>query len=211
MDELPPTLRLWFCIGCGSKGNFADCTGDCSSERIDVVPAETFADLFEAKMVLVEQSAIVAKFLHQLSELVAPGGAAEEVWHGTRDKARDVLSALEGISSRMQPVAFDRDQAAEVWRCSTCGSVEATRPCIGVCLRKTVDFVSLETCELLVKDVADLSEAVDAAITMFRFLRGVAPRDGKWDLCVKHFQTAASDLLISHRSLELPDAYSVPA
>lgn len=211
MEELPPTLTLWFCVGRGSKGNFADCTGDCSTERIDVVPAETFADLFEAKTVVVEQPAIVAKSLHQFSELVAPGGATEEFWSGTRDKARDVLSALEGTSSRMQSIAFDREQAAEVWRCSTCGSVEATSPGIGVCLRKTVDFVSLETCELQAKDVADLSEAVDAAIMMFRLLRGVAPRDGKWELCAKHFQTAVSDLLMSHRSLKFPNAHSEPA
>ena len=83
-----------------------------------------------------------------------------------------------------------------VWRCASFEQIEAPQPCIGVCTRRTGEYVRAEDYEALrrLSDTARLNQKLAA---LARQLVRVSPKGGQWERTSQAFRDQAAELLNS--------------
>ena len=165
VKDLPPTLKLWFCIGCNSMGNFAGCPDGCRMQPMEVVPATMFADLLALKYELHDKAAAMQAVLMRIRTPASAGDDPERIWHTLKSDARKALVAV-AASPQHPPIKTpEPDAYFEIERCSACGAVEATQPCLGVCIRKVGEFVAREPYEAKFADVDLFARQCDESMS----------------------------------------------
>jgi predicted RNA-binding Zn-ribbon protein involved in translation (DUF1610 family) len=183
--DFPECLTLWRCIGCGSMGNTVDCTGTCDFRRDYVVTAEMHADLMEAAMLAEERAADLRDFAGTV--FAAPDGAALEA---LKPRARALVAAAPAIAAPAED-----DGRAEIWRCASCGLVEAQHDCLGICIRRTGEFVSVVDHDRLAARLDALRRDDRALTTLARQIAWAAPKPGQAETMRQALAARAHDLL----------------
>jgi hypothetical protein len=181
--DLPDCLTLWRCIGCGAMGNAAECTGDCDFQRRFVVDAEVHADLLESYLGLSERRAALGAFAEDVAAATEPApdttaepGRFQEVLAGLRARAKALLAAApDGPPAAPAPA----EERAEIWLCGSCGLVEAQRNCLGICIRRTGDFVQTTDHDRLAAEVAALDRQIGALSVLLRQIAWSTPKPGQ--------------------------------
>ena len=203
-EHLPPTLTLWFCIGCNSMGNFAGCPDGCRMQPMEVVPATMFADLLAMKHELHDKAAALEAVLTRVRMPASAGDDPERIWHTLKSEASKALVTL-AASPQHPPIQTpEPDAYFEIERCSACGAVEATQPCLGVCIRKVGEFVACEHYEAMVAEVDLFARHCDESMSLLRRLHNVTARQGQWTENLAYFQAVARKLPLAITRLSVP-------
>ena len=82
-----------------------------------------------------------------------------------------------------------------VWRCPDCGGLEATQPCIGVCIWRPLEWVEAGAFE---KERARALQNIELEGSLFGLLTRLAnvrPRDDEWERNARAFQAQARHIL----------------
>jgi hypothetical protein len=150
---LPDRVTVLACMACGAMGRQERCAS-CS----------------EHKLVLVAQA--------ELEELRAAGAHAArliEIARPLGDHPSDPVLALERLGDaarralREPPPEPDEPETVTGWWCAECGNVDLPQPCIGVCVWRATEWVSLA---LYQRERRRIQPQLDAA----RRLRGLLSR-----------------------------------
>lgn len=132
-QELPECLTLWFCIGCGAMGNTELCLASCDFRKLVIVSAAIYADLLEMTEHLDDEVERLGKLVRQIASLTPDESGWETTYYRLQRRARE---ALRTCDAKLMTPLDDSDAAIErmiVWRCATCGQVEAPQECLAVC------------------------------------------------------------------------------
>jgi hypothetical protein len=137
-ETAPETLTLWQCVGCGAMGNAKECVAACDFRRYFVVNAASHADLLEYWLSLSEYIEALRGLAREIVAEAETPERFERALERLRLRARDLLAQA---PPEQAPPAVPPDERAEIWLCAACGVVEAPRDCLGICVRRTGDFV----------------------------------------------------------------------
>jgi len=153
------------------------CDGDCSEHKLVLVSAADYDELLGAGHAARARGARLAPVVREVAEADAEPVDAQAALLRLHDGARRALR--EGGHGED---ATDWASPATVtgWWCARCGNVDMPQPCIGVCVWRPADWVSLALYERQRK-LADPS--LRAASRLGRFLAraaAVTPRAGQW-------------------------------
>lgn len=183
-------LTLWRCIGCGAMGNSAECTGGCDFRRNFVVDAEAHAELLENVLLLQEHAAALRQFV---GDVIAATEADrfEPALADLRVRARQLLA---DTTNGVRPEAAPEDERAEIWLCATCGMAEAQRNCLGICIRRTGDFVLTTQHDQLAADALALNATVAAMAVMLRQIAWSTPKPGQSETMRAALRTSGQQL-----------------
>jgi hypothetical protein len=196
----PVRLTIQTCVGCGSMREFESCVGTCRERKLELVSGGDYDELATAAAAW----RIRIRELLPVVEKLVSAEPRQPDWRGLyeslRERTRLVLRAA-GQSAR---AAFDEAASSAettvVWRCPDCGGLEATQPCIGVCIWRPLDWV--EAC-VFESERAQVLRDVELERSLFvlltRFAR-VTPRDGEWECNWRAFGDKARHMLGSQSS-----------
>ena len=190
--DLPVRLTIATCVGCGSMREFATCEGVCRERKLELVTGGEYDELVTAAAACRVR---IRGFLPLVEELAA-AQARQVDWKGLyesfQEQARVVLRAA-GPWAR--GALDDAASSTVVWRCPDCGGLEATQPCIGVCIWRPLDWVEAGAFEA---ERATLLRDIELERSLFdllsRFAR-VTPRDSEWERNWRAFQVQAGHVL----------------
>ncbi|MCW2285140.1 hypothetical protein M2323_002940 [Rhodoblastus acidophilus] len=185
-DEYPETLALWRCIGCGAMGNAAECAGSCAFAKSFVVEAARYADLLEHFDAL---RARVEALRSWALDLCATEGFSALA--GLRSGAKTLLAPVAA-----PPLFAGDEEGAEIWRCATCGQVEAFRDCLGVCIRRSGAFVETSDCALLADEIARLEAERRGLAALARQVAWSSPKPGQGEAMRLAFRREAARLVV---------------
>lgn len=165
VEERPPKPKLWLCISRNSTGNFAGSPDGCRMQPMEVVPATMFTDLFALKSELQDKAAALEAVLTRIRTLASAGDNPERIWHTLKSDARRALVAAAANPQHPPAKSAEPDVYFKIERCSACGAVEATQPCLGVCIRKVGEFVAREPYEAKFADVDLFARQCDESMS----------------------------------------------
>lgn len=191
--QLPDALTMWTCIGCGAKGNFNECTGACAYRKLEVIEAGEYADLLERLDTVLEHADSLRRVVELVASFGRDEGDAEESYRSYRQQARAALRSF-------QPREHDGAATAEystIWRCASCGQIEAPQQCIGVCTRRNGEFVRAEDHEALRGRLLETISQRRKLAALVQRLAWVSPRSGQWERTCNAFRNQARELLES--------------
>jgi hypothetical protein len=192
--DLPVRLAISTCIGCGSLREFATCEGVCRERKLELVSG---GDYDELAIVAAACRVRIQGFLPVVEELAgaAPRQADWRVlYESLRGRARVLLKAA-GPQAREAIGATSSVQTTVIWRCPDCGGLEATQPCIGICMWRPLDWVEARAFE---KERARALRDVELERSLFGLLTRLAnvrPRDDEWERNARAFQAQARHIL----------------
>ncbi len=203
VPPLPECLTLWFCIGCGAMGNAEPCSGSCNFRKIDIVSAAKYADLLETLEQLGDEVERSRVLVHEVASLTTDPRDWESACKSLGGRARAVLSASHAAAATPPDAADIAAERMTIWRCATCGQVEAPQECLGICIRRNGEFVGAEDHDHIVEKVAVAREKARGLGALLRQLAWVSPRDGQWERTCRAFQTQAAKLIGSISALPM--------
>ena len=137
---LPDCVTVLTCIGCGAMGREERCDGDCSEHKLLLVSAIDYDELLGDAHAARIRSARLASAVREFADAHAQPGDPRDGLLRPHDVARRALRDG-GRDER----TTDRSAPATVtcWWCAECGNVDMPRPCLGVCVWRPADWVSL--------------------------------------------------------------------
>ena len=83
--ELPETIKVWECVGCGRIDHPQPCVGICRDRKAEYVRAEDFADVLER----VEN---LENLLRRIAFTTPREGESDSAWRAFQRDARALLS-----------------------------------------------------------------------------------------------------------------------
>ncbi len=193
--SLPDCLTLWFCIGCGAMGNAEPCQGACNFRRLEIVSAAEFADGLEQLALVQSEVASWTGVVQLFAILPADGDDWESRYCALQDRANAALKSAKAAVELVPTPAELTDARAEVWRCTTCGQVEAPQECLGICIRRNGDFVRREDHQHVVDQCAAALHEVQHLRALVTQWATVKPRAGQWERSYRALQARATALL----------------
>ena len=192
---LPDRVTVLTCIGCGAMGRQERCDGACSEHKLVLVSASDYDALLAAADAARACAARLAPIVRELAE-------------GEPTDPRAALLALRGRAGQALRetgrTGDDTDWASPSavvgWWCARCGNVDMPQPCIGVCVWRPADWVSLALYE---RQLASLR----GARSLSRFVARVAavmPHPDQWQRNWDALRAQARSALSDY------DAYAPP-
>lgn len=175
-ETAPETLTLWQCVGCGAMGNAEECVATCDFKRVFVVDAASHADLLEYFLSLSEYNERLREFAR---EIVAETETAERFERALTDLRVRGKALLAQAPREKAPQAVPEDERAEIWLCAACGMVEAPRDCLGICVRRTGDFVRADDHDALSARIEKARLEARSLLTLARQIGWTIPRPGQ--------------------------------
>lgn len=170
------TLSIWRCIGCGSMGNAAECTGDCTFKKLAVVGVMEHADALAALECAVEDELKLSELSAAIARAAGENGDPEKTYRALQHEARTLLRSLVSPEAAAPP----ETEAATVWLCGTCGQIEASVPCIGVCVRRSEEVVRAGDHAAVLAELADRTARLGLLRRLAVRLARVTPKAGQW-------------------------------
>lgn len=196
--ELPVRVSISTCIGCGSMREFPTCEGVCRERKLELVSGSDYDDLVTAAAVSRARIEALLPVVAQLAAVEAVPADRSGLYESVRERARSALQAPGLPVPELFADTASSDEPTVVWRCPDCGGLEATQPCIGVCIWRSLDWVELRAFESarihLLRDI-ELDRTLSGLLTRFARVR---PRDGEWEHNWHAFHAQAR-LLLSGR------------
>lgn len=169
-------LTLWRCIGCGAMGNAEECIGTCDFKRDFVIDAQSHADLLEFHLNLTERNEALRRFAAELAASTEDLGHFLSASAALRGKAR-ALAAEPPQQARPNPAPDD--ERMEIWLCRRCGQVEAFRDCLGVCIRRSGDFVQSSEHGKIAREIEVMEAQTRILAALARQFAWTSPKPGQ--------------------------------
>jgi hypothetical protein len=164
------------------------CDGDCSEHKLVLVSAVDHDELHRAADAARTRAARLASAVRPFADAPA----------GSRDP-RDALLELRDIARRELhdggPAEPRTDWASPAtvtgWWCARCGNVDMPQPCIGVCIWRPADWVSLALYERRLR-LAESDLRAERSLSGFLArAAAVTPRAGEWQRNLDAFRAQA--------------------
>lgn len=127
----------------------------------------------------------------------------EAAYRAFQARARDLMASTE--NSADPRCALGRCERRQVWKCLTCGQVEAQQECVGVCIRRNEEFVRSDDYDAVVRRAEVEYRNSQELRKLVSRLSHVAPHRDRFSDTLKHFQSQARKVLkeVSARTLPL--------
>jgi len=195
--DLPECLVLWRCIGCGAMGNSAFCTGSCAYRKVEIISADEYAQLFGIFETAREQAERLNALVREIGALDEMQSDFESAYRSLQAQARKIFHSADN-NEETPPNALNTEvEPAIVWQCLTCGLVEAPQPCLGVCIRRSGEFLNADRhVELEARLVAVQCQTSKLRVLIRQFA-SVTPHVGQWQKASRFFEERAIKLLHS--------------
>jgi hypothetical protein len=186
--SLPDRVTVLTCIGCGAMGREERCDGDCSEHKLLLVSAVDYDELLGAAHAARVRSARLASAVREFADAHAQPGDPRRALLRLHDVAGRAMRDG-GRDER----TTDRSAPATVtgWWCAECGNVDMPQPCLGVCVWRPSDWVSLALYERQLR-------LAEPHLRAWQSLRGflvragaVTPRAGEWQRNLDAFRAQA--------------------
>jgi hypothetical protein len=174
---------------------FESCVGICRERKLELVSGGDFDEL----ATVAAACRVRIRELLPVVEKLASAEPRRADWRGlyesVREHGRRVLRAA------WRPTREALDEAAwpaetrVVWRCPDCGGLEATQPCIGVCIWRPLEWVEAGAFET---ERAQALRDIELERSLFTVLSSfvcVTPRDGEWERNWRAFRGRARVVL----------------
>jgi hypothetical protein len=172
----------------------ATCEAVCSERKCELVSGGDYDDLAGATAAC---GVRIRGFLPVVQEMAhaAPGqGDWEVLYESLQGRARALLTAA-GPRAAQVIAAMSSPETMVVWRCPQCGGLEATQPCIGVCIWRALDWVAATAFERERARALQEIELEHSLLSLLRRLANVRPRDDEWERNTRVFQAQAQHIL----------------
>jgi len=184
---LPDRVSVLTCIGCGGMGREERCDGDCSEHKLVLVSAVDYDELRGAAEAARVRAARLASVVRRFADPPAQGDPRDAVLR-LRDGAR---RALHDGGHEEPRTDWGSPPTVTGWWCAQCGNVDMPQPCIGVCVWRPADWVSLA---LYQRQLTLAERSLRAARSLGRFVARVAvvtPHAGDWQRNLDAFRAQA--------------------
>lgn len=193
------------CIGCGAMHEFERCEGGCHEERLDLVAA---ADLEALAATEQAARARIEALLPAVRMLVEQQPAAGELRQAYGAVARAAREALHGAPApaRWPPRLGDPDGPLriDVWRCRDCGAVDAPQECLGICIWRRFEWVTIgdwQRRSAHAEAVGVLEHRISGLLGRLAF---ATPRADAWQRSWRVLSREARELLGAHHEIDRP-------
>lgn len=175
---LPERVTVLTCIGCGAMGRQEGCADGCSEHRLVLVEAahhDGLRDLARAARVRADRWALLVR---ALAEADAEPADARDALLALQARVR---AARREAGPRLREPDREPPTIVTGWWCAACGNVDLPQPCIGVCVWRPADWVSLAGYErALGAAERDLRTERSLGALLDR-VGAVTPRPGQWE------------------------------
>ncbi len=174
----PERLTVPTCIGCWSMRLLADCQPDCVEQKLELVHTEAHDEL-------VREAAEAQALLAALAEVArwldtASTGQSEPAYRAAQAIARAALRAHPARAAE-ETAESEPPLVRTAWWCPECGSVESSEECLGICVWRPLEWVSLSVHRELEQQVSGQRERVARARALLAQLAHTTPRPGHWE------------------------------
>lgn len=191
----PDRVTVLTCVGCGAMGREERCDSSCSEHKLVLVRAVDYDELLRAAHSARDRASRLASVVRAVAEAKGHPLDAQDAVLRLRDGARRTLR-----SGGYEEFGADWASPATItgWWCAGCGNVDMPQPCIGVCVWRPAQWVSLALYERQLR-VADPS--LCAARSLRRFLARAAtvtPHAGQWQRNWEALQAQAGTALADY-------------
>ena len=179
------------CIGCGAMRQQENCEGACHERRLELISG---GDYDELTAVAAACRVRIEGFRAVVGELARaePGpGEWRVAYEALRQSARSVLRRSGPAAGGRGDELPARADTVIVWRCEDCGSVDAPRECIDVCIWGPADWVDAALYERQRSRTAVDREVEWSLAGLLRRLAFTTPREGQWEQGWRVFQSQA--------------------
>jgi hypothetical protein len=152
------------------------CDGACSEHKLVLVSAVDYEELLRAADAARVRAARLASAVRPFADAHSRPGDPVQVLLELRDGARRALRD----GGRVEPRSDWASPATVIgWWCAQCGNVDMPRPCIGVCVWRAADWVSLALYERRLRLVEPDLRAERALSGFLACAAAVTPRAGE--------------------------------
>jgi hypothetical protein len=170
---------------------FESCPGTCIERRLELVSGGEYDEVATAAAAC----RIWIDGLMPVVEELASAETRHADWRGLYESARERVRLVLQAAGKPPLEASDGEawsaETTVVWRCLDCGGLEATQPCIGVCIWRPLEWVEAGA---FAAERAQALRDIELERSLFdlvsRFAR-VTPRDGEWERNWRAFQGQA--------------------
>lgn len=174
---------------------FESCAGTCSERKLELVSGGDYNEL----AAVAAACRIRIRELLPVVEKLASAEPRRADWRGLYESVRGQGRRVLRAAGRPTRVAFDEAawpaETTVVWRCPACGGLEATQPCIGVCIWRPLEWVEARAFETerarALRDI-ELERSLFEVLSRFA---SVTPRVGEWERNWRAFQGQARVVL----------------
>jgi hypothetical protein len=187
----PDRMTVPTCIGCGAMGRWGTCETGCSESRLDLVRADAYEQLVAKEPQARANADALRRVVERFAGERPPAGdehAVEAAYRAVQLAARDVLRSTAAGGNDL-PAPAD---PATVWWCERCGGVDAPQPCLGICVWRSVDWVSRSLYERERARALEAHEAEQRLRALLRRVAFVTPNPGQWERSWRALQAAAA-------------------
>jgi hypothetical protein len=174
---------------------FESCPGTCRERKLELVSDGEYDEVATAAAACRIRIEVLLPVVEELASAERRRADWRGLYESVRERGRAVLQAA-GQPTREAPdgEAWSAETTV-VWRCPDCGGLEATQPCIGVCIWRPLEWVEAGAFATeRVRALRDIELERSLFDLVSRFAR-VTPRDGQWERNWRAFQGQARILL----------------
>jgi hypothetical protein len=120
---------------------------------------------------------------------------AEGTYRALQLEAREVLRGT--TADRAELGDDDPVQRLMGWLCTECGRFEAPQPCLGVCIRRSLEVVDSAEYDEVVKQLEKWRGLLEPLSALVHRLAWVTPRESRWQSSHRALQAQARRLLVT--------------
>ena len=174
---------------------FESCPGICRERKLELVSRDAYDEVAAAAAA---SRIRIGRLLPVVDELAGADPRRAD-WRRHYESAQERgRIALRAVKQQTHGALNGEPGSAEttvVWRCPDCGGLDASEPCIGVCIWRPLEWVEAAA---FATERAQALRDLELERSLFdlvaRFAR-VTPRDGEWERNWRAFQRQARIVL----------------
>ena len=185
---LPDRVTVLTCIGCGAMGREQRCDGQCSEHKLVLVSAVDHDAMVRAADAARVRAARLVSAVRPFADAHARSRDPRDALLELRDGARRALRA----GGRAEPsTEWTSPITVTGWWCAQCGNVDMPQPCLGVCVWRPADWVSLALYERRLRMAEPDLRAARSLSGFLARAAAVTPRAGEWQRNLDAFRAQA--------------------
>jgi hypothetical protein len=171
------------------------CPGICRECKVELVSGGEYDECAAAAAACRIRIRVLLPVVEELASAEPRRAGWRELYESVRERGRVVLRAAGRPSFQASDGEASSAETTVVWRCPDCGGLEATQPCIGVCIWRPLEWVEAAAfATARAQALRDLELERSLFDLVARFVR-VTPRDGEWERNWRAFQRQARIVL----------------
>ena len=171
------------------------CPGICRERKVELISGGEYDEFAAAAAACRIRIGALRPVVEELARAEPRRTDWRERYESVRKRGRVILRAAVQPSAEAPDAERWSAESTVVWRCPDCGGLEATRPCIGVCIWRPLEWVEADAFASE-RAQAQRDGALERSLfdLVARFAR-VTPRDGEWERNWRAFQRQARMVL----------------